>query len=97
MAEERPKHWHEKSQSAVFPGGYPEEELMDLPDSFWDQIDFDEKVRSIKAKAAAEIEALDFPVFKQLNAIREGNTDDPRFAQIDAIRQRSNDEEETLK
>lgn len=42
-------------------------------------------IARVNDAAAAKIEKA-FPLFAQVNALREGNQDDPRFADVDAIR-----------
>jgi hypothetical protein len=93
---DRPTHLHIPTGHAVFPGGYPPTDLVELPDNHWVEPDKQMKITTIKVEAAAQIEAINFSVTSQMNAIREGRHDDPRFAKIDAIRKWANDEETKL-
>lgn len=93
----RATHWHAATQSAVFPDGYADDGIEKLPKSFWLDRDRQTAIAAVKAEAASRIEAVGFPAYAQLNAIREGRLNDPRFAEIDAIRRWSNDEEAKLK
>lgn len=52
-------------------------------------------VARVNEAAAAKIEKA-FPLYAQVNALREGNQDDPRFADVDAIRAWANTITEAL-
>lgn len=95
---ERPTHWHEASQSAVYPEGYPEDELVLLAEDFWGALDRDEAVRKIKAEASSRILER-YPQWKQINAAFE--PDAAWVAEmrefINDVRNWSNEEEGKLK
>jgi hypothetical protein len=94
---DRPTHWHEASQSAVYPQGYPEEELTLLADDFWVAPDRAEAVRKIKAEASRRILER-YPQWKQINAAFD--LDAPWVAEmrdfINEVRGWSNNEEAKL-
>lgn len=73
---------------------------LDGPSFDFEAVASDDQLRAdiarVQAAAGARIEAV-FPLYAQLNALREGNQDDPRFAEVDAIRAWSNVIEDKLR
>lgn len=53
-------------------------------------------IARVRELTGRKIEAA-FPLYAQLNAMREGNSDDPRFAEVDALRAWSNAVEAKLR
>ena len=94
---ERPT-WRVKATGAVvYASGYDLAKLEPLPEGWWAEQDKQLAVVALKIEASRRIEALGFSLTAQLNAVREGRSNDPRFAAIDAVRTWSNEEETKLK
>ena len=94
---DRPNFLHIPTGAAVFPDGYPPEELQPLADDYWAEADKADAIAAIKAQAARQI-LEEFPIWKQLNDLRDPTPEgDARFAAIDAIREKSNADEAAIR